>query len=592
MAALVDASSQFSSDPTNAQPFTYVGPSVSAPAGALVLVYASCNAASGQPTSTINISVSGGHTAILIKRLSQADGGSSNAPVGVWGFAANGSAFQVTQTATASGFAMSQAVYVITGADTSNIAGLPFYTFVGTGTPTISGTASQDGSLVVFGLNDWNNTTGLPAGATGMTQDLAIQGSADAIPTYYGHKSVNTGGFSAGINALTGQGGTNAIGVLVDPAATGAIPYSPPGAATLRDSGEVPWIQRDRRDANTLAAVANPPAPWVRPPGPQTRDYGEAQWVQGDRRGVSLIATAANPLTSPLDSAWQAAGGYWHRYNDQLGAQRAYYPQRVYFDPSLLTPAGTDPLTAAAGVGGDMWRRTNTTATHEDRRAVQAQRLYLSEPGLLSTALLEDVLLANGETLKRAIRATTHASGGRWWIPQQPQRESPPGLLDTAQLEGVLLGGADDARHRLAAAYRRRDWTPVQRPYLSDPLLLVDNGDPLTIAAGVGADMWRRYHTPETHDDRRQVPQQPARVMLYFDTGPDLPPLTLAWGVGGNLWHLYNRPALRVATWRPQTPGLPVQHICVILRPFEGVIGRPIVGVTARLDEGVITNEC
>ncbi len=218
MSVAVDSSSQFSSDPTNATPHTYVGPSVSAPAGALVLVFASCNSASGQPSSTINVtSVSGGHTATLVKRLSQADGGGSqNAPIGVWGFTANGSAFQVTQQDTSAGFAMSQAVYVLTGADT-NLANLTIYTFLGTGTPSISGTASQNGSLVVFGLNDWNNTTDLPAGASGMTDDLAIQGSANAIPTYYGHKSVNSGAFTAGTTALAHQGGTNAIGVLVGP---------------------------------------------------------------------------------------------------------------------------------------------------------------------------------------------------------------------------------------------------------------------------------------------------------------------------------------------------------------------------------------
>jgi hypothetical protein len=221
MTATFDASSVFAGDLTNAQPHTYVGGTVSAPSGALVLAFASCNAGSGQPTSTINVtSVSGGHSATKIKRLSQADGVGANAPLGVWGFAANGSAFQVTQQDTAAGFAQSQGVFVITGADT-NLANLSFGTFVGTGTPTISGTATQDGSMVVLGLNDWNNSSGLPAGASGMTTDLAIQGSADAIPTYYGHKAVNSGAYSVGINALTGQGGTNAIAVLVPPAAAG-----------------------------------------------------------------------------------------------------------------------------------------------------------------------------------------------------------------------------------------------------------------------------------------------------------------------------------------------------------------------------------
>jgi hypothetical protein len=222
VSVLVDASSQFVGDPTNAQPHTFVGPTISAPAGALVLVYASCNSASGHPTSTIDVTaVSGGHTATKLRRLSQADGGGSqNAPIGVWAFAANGSAFAVTQQDTSAGFAMSQAVFVITGADTSNIAGMTTAIFASAaGTPTMSGTAAQNGSLIVCGVNDWANTQDLPVGATGMTTDLAIQGSADAIPTYYGHKAVNAGAWSVGTTALAHQGGTNGIAVQVEPAA-------------------------------------------------------------------------------------------------------------------------------------------------------------------------------------------------------------------------------------------------------------------------------------------------------------------------------------------------------------------------------------
>lgn len=252
MTIALDSSSRFAGDPTNAQPHTFVGGSVAAPAGALVLVAASCNAASGHPTSKIDVAASGGHTPILIRRLSQADGGGShNAPIGVWGFEANGTSFQVTQTDTSAGFAMSQAVWVFTEADVSDIAALADFVFVSSGTPTISDTAAQDGMVVVFALNDWNNGSDLPAGAAGMTTDLAIQGSGDAIPAYYGHKFVDTGAWSVGTAALSNQGGTNAIAVLVPPESA-----TPPAEGTAATSVELDLAATGQTDHEGSAATS------------------------------------------------------------------------------------------------------------------------------------------------------------------------------------------------------------------------------------------------------------------------------------------------------------------------------------------------
>jgi hypothetical protein len=115
----------------------------------------------------------------------------------------------------------------------------------------------------------------------------------------------------------------------------------------------------------------------------------------------------------------------------------------------------------AWGAGGTYWLLYNTAALQVDRRKVPQQRRYISDPGLLASALLEN----------------------------------------------ELLGGGDLLRHYLAAAYTDRRQTAVQ-PTRFDPSGLVPPTDPLTLAAGVGGDLWRRANTP-AYADRREVPQQP-----------------------------------------------------------------------------------
>lgn len=390
----------------------------------------------------------------------------------------------------------------------------------------------------------------------------------------------------------------------------------------------------------------------------QTRDYGEIQWLQRDLRDANTVATAANPLVSPLDSAWQAGARYWHLYADAAGARTWQSVQRNYVsDPSLLGPAPTMPPPPP-----------QRTVAVRDPGETQWQQAPRRDPQLLATAELENELLGGADTAKRYLAPATNAP--RQWMPQQPKRDaSTPGLLDSAELEGPLLAG-DTRRQYAAGAYVDRREMPQQRPYLSDPsfypttaptdpltiaygaggtywtlynaaALLVDrrnvpqqrnyvsdpnllltalleggllgsadtdrhrtwfvdrrttaaqprypdpnllaatSADPLAVAGGVGGDIWRRANTP-AYADRRQTAAQPPRWTLYFDAGPGSPPLTLAWGAGGDLWHRYN-PRRPARSWWPAQLVFPLSgdHACSTPRPLTGITGRPTSGTTA-----------
>jgi hypothetical protein len=216
--------------------------------------------------------------------------------------------------------------------------------------------------------------------------------------------------------------------------------------------------------------------------------------------------------------------------------------QRVYAsDPSFYPPPNlTDPLTLAYGAGGSYWWLYNTAAAQVDRRLAPQQRRYVSDPALLATALLDE-LLGQGDVGRHATWFTDRRE-----VPQQRTYQILP---TTALLELELLGSGDTARHLAWFADRRE--VPAQRTYTDLGLFAAPPIDPLTLAAGVGGDMWRRVNAP-AYADRREIPQQPPRATLYFDAGPASPPLTLAWGAGGNLWHVYNwrRPARDRWPWR------------------------------------------
>lgn len=410
---------------------------------------------------------------------------------------------------------------------------------------------------------------------------------------------------------------------------------------------------------------------------------------QRDRRNALLVATAANDLAPPLLAP---QGRYFSPPRPPMVAQRRY------FDPSLLTPAVTDVPAP------------NPPETYTERRSTIRQRSYISDPSLLSTALLENELLGGAETAKRTNLPVTHSP--RWWMPQQPDREA-SGLLDTALLEippgprssftdrrqvpqqrtyydpGLLttvfdplsvafgaggtywhlyndvrverrsvpqpqresvpetaqpdeLPAPGDARRYQAATHAERRSVPAQRRYFdpgllttallespllwirppqfvdrrgaitapgrwSDPGLFAVGDDPLTVAMGVGGDLWRRLNTPATHGDRRESTTQPSRQTVYFDAGPDVPPLTLAWGAGGGYWHRYNAGALYVRAWARQSSIWALfDHLCTITRPITGVTlrpggttvrpsgttTRPGTGITIRPDSGSTTEPC
>ena len=228
-------------------------------------------------------------------------------------------------------------------------------------------------------------------------------------------------------------------------------------------------------------------------------------------------------------------------------ADRREVPQqRQYFDLTLLTTAQLE----GALLGGADTARHQQAALYVDRREVPQQRPYVSDPSFYPTQTPTDPL------------TVAWGVGGHYWllynqaamyvdrreVPQQREYESDPSLLLTALLEGPLL--VDDGRHRQFSTRPR--WAQQLAPY---PVPAAAADDPLTLAAGVGGDIWRHYNIPATHVDRRAVPQQPQRETLYFDAGPGSPPLTLAWGVGGHYWHLYNHAAgLYVRAWQPHQP--------------------------------------
>lgn len=221
-----------------------------------------------------------------------------------------------------------------------------------------------------------------------------------------------------------------------------------PGAETLTDSASDSfyWFAAHALVSETVLPAGMPQRyGWLAPPS-------RVPWIQKDRRDANLVATAANPLVSPLDTAWQAGARYSHLYGD----------------------------TAA-----------------RDRRAYFYQRPYVSNPSLLTTALLENELLGGADTARHYTPAVTHPP--RWWMPQQPARLADPLLIGTALLESPLL------RPELAPWARPGSW-PAQRPLVSDPNLLapaVTVTDP-TLSAWLP--LWLAYNTPATHVDRRESP--------------------------------------------------------------------------------------
>jgi hypothetical protein len=412
--------------------------------------------------------------------------------------------------------------YVITGADTTS----PIDDAVSAATdpgasanhvcPAVSPTTSDALLLTglytqVFSLTNYT----APSGITKQNED--DNSSTGASGSKALTSSGSTGTFTWVADIINCKFVSCTVAVKGASAAT-SIPYNPQRSTPQRDPGGAWWIQRDRRDANT-------------------------------------VATAANPLVSPLDSAWQAGSRYWHLYDDSADAAPRTWQslQRNYIsDPNLLAPVTTDPLTLAAGVGGDLWRRYNAP-DFADRREVPQQPIRESNPSLLGTALLENELLGGADSARHAQAA---AFVDRREVPQQRPYVSDPLLLTTAELENELLGGADTAkRANVPATHAPRWWMPQQPPREGYSPGLLDDALLENELLGGADDRRRRAQLAATHVDRREVPQQPNRWTVYFDAGPDSPPLTLSWGAGGRYWALYNQ-----AGWQPDRREVPQQR--------------------------------
>jgi hypothetical protein len=374
------------------------------------------------------------------------------------------------------------------------------------GSFTTTGTDGAEGGSLSF-------ITG--GGSVGTAQHFDSGGSLAGS----GSISISTTSASSlvAVFMVNGSGGTSwtagtsrIVGTHTGTAAGAAWTVS---AATIAGTGgnvTVSWTQNGDLWA-AIAVEVLPPAAggvtyvpprygWAAPPS-------SAPWSQRDRRDANTVATAANPLVTPLDTAWQADGRYSHLYGD-----------------SHL----------------------------RDRRAYFYQRNYISPPGLLATAELENELLGGAGTPQRYGSAAYY---DRREVPQQRAYVSDPLLLTTAQLENELLGGAQTWIRYVTAAYYDRREVPQQRPYISDPSFYPSSAptDPLTVAWGAGGNYWHLYNRASGITDRREVPQQ----RLYVSD-----PLLLTTAQlenellgGAETGKYYRTPATHAARWwMPQQP--------------------------------------
>lgn len=315
----------------------------------------------------------------------------------------------------------------------------------------------------LISLQNWNGSTGC-TDVVGTASQTGITGT------------VSTGANPPGFNF-----------------ALGGIPYSPPRTVQGRDPGETWWIQRDRRDANT-------------------------------------VGSAANPLPSPLDTTSR----YPHLYGDWTRPAARPQQRPIYDQSPFVAVATTIPPTA-----------TRTVVARDPGETWWQQRPG-RDPAMLGQPQLENELLGAADTAKRYLEPATHAP--RWWMPQQPPRvATTPGLLDTALLESPLLGAADDLRrHAAPPDYYDRRLVPQQRVYVSDPSLLATAELENELLGGATTAL--RYLLPATNADRREMPLQRPYISdpSFYPTVAATDPLTVAWGAGGPLWWLYNTAAAQV----------------------------------------------
>jgi hypothetical protein len=532
------------------------------------------------------------------------------------------------------------------------------YGFTVSGSVFVEGRTAAIQACITTG-NPFEATNGATSGNTNVTTAPSVSATSLDVDRYAFYVATNwTGGAWTPAAGFTEQWDANNEICTFDDKALPTAQTVTPQAVCAGSGRSNAWVGILLPVAS--AAVPPPPVRTV-----QGRDPGETWWIQRDRRDANTVGSAANPLPAPLDSAWQSGARYWHLYGDTAGATPRTWMslQRQYIsDPSLLAPAPAAvgyaaPRTVPARDPGEAWWQQRPSrdpamlgqpllenellggattsvrhlAAQYDRRLVPQQRRYVSDPTMLASALLENELLGGATTNLRHFAATNGdrrevpqqrpyisdpsfyptvaptdpltvawgAGGPLWWlyntaaaqvdrrnVPQQRRYISDPALLLSALLENELLGSADDLRRRVLAA---TIWPRPSMPATRTPSIPgAPDADPLTLTS----DTMRRINMA-AYADRREVPAQPLRRTLYFDAGPGLPPLTLAWGAGGTYWHMYNRPSRPGAFW-PQRMVLSVDSVCICTtsRPNLGTTVRPGSGVTVRPSSGTTVRPC
>jgi hypothetical protein len=585
VALAIDASSPAKVEQPDGTNAVITTASFTPPAGSLLLIRWSCDDSGGFPSApsiTDNLGVHLTYTRSDWQSLN--DPATAHGQAAAWTAPVASSAamtVSVTSGAGSGGRIAAMQVTVITGADTVTPVGAH-----GKSGSTSASSIAQ--SYTAQATNGWGfiavadyAAVGTPSAGTGCSSDSAGNITSDLCYGFMRRTTADdTNGGSNTLNVtLPGTSvALNWVYLEIMPAATAtSIPWSPQRTAQWRDPGETFWIQRDRRDANTVATAANdlgvpllapehqrsvyalssllsrrpttPQQPKRQAFTPGLLDSAElenellgsadtarhylraathaARWwmpQQKDPRNALLVATAANDLDVPLLA--QADASQWHRYNDSaLQSRRVQPQQRAYIsEPSALATPPTDPLTVAGGVGGDLWRRYNTAVTNDDRRLMPQQREYEADPNLLNTALLENELLGGAETFKRYIVAASHDD--RRSVPQQ-RVYTDVTLLATALLESPLMLPPRQVWWRGSAPLPQVARAGQQSADTFDP----------TVSGG---EVWRRGQAA-THVRRWSVGQQVKVVDLSPAIVPiDADPLLVVAGAGGSLWHRYN----------------------------------------------------
>lgn len=397
------------------------------------------------------------------------------------------------------------------------------YGFTVSGSVFVEGRTAAIQACITTG-NPFEATNGATSGNTNVTTAPSVSATSLDVDRYAFYVATNwAGGAWTPATGFTEQWDANNEICTFDDKALPTAQTVTPQAVCAGSSRSNAWVGI----LLPVASAAVPPPPARTVPG---RDPGEVWWVQRDRRDANTVGSAANVLPSPLDTASR----YPHLYGDWTRPaawpqQRPVYEQSPFVAVATTIPAPVTRTVVARDPGETWW-----------------QQRPGRDPAMLGLPQLENELLGGADTAKRYVEPATHAP--RWWMPQQPPRvATAPGLLDTALLESPLLGAADDLRrHAVQPDYCDRRLVPQQRSYVSDPNLLT--AAELENELLGGATTALRYLLPATHADRREMPQQRPYISdpSFYPTVAPTDPLTVAWGAGGPLWWLYNAAAAQV----------------------------------------------